>query len=50
MQAPFKQVEETKDVEMIDTSSGPKKELKERSWDALCNIRSELVGSSEAEV
>lgn len=36
---------------MIDTSA-PKREVsfKERSWDTLCSIRSEMQGSSEAEV
>jgi len=37
---------------MIDTSAPPKKEfnLQEKSWDALCNIRSELTGANDYEI
>jgi hypothetical protein len=37
------------DVEMIDTSSA-KTTAKANSWDVLCNIRSEIQGTSEAEI
>ena len=37
------------DVEMIDTSS-VKPSAKANSWDVLCNISSEIQGTSEAEI
>lgn len=37
------------DVEMIDTSS-VKPSAKENSWDVICNISSEIQGTSEAEI